>query len=64
MYCPYNQALDCEDNDRHCDRCGWNPDVDARRRPITRAKVLNEPIPEPPKKKETWFIGSGEYKNR
>ena len=64
MYCPYNQALDCDTKDRHCDKCGWNPEVDAKRRPFTRARALNSEPPKPQEKRETWFIGSGEYKKR
>lgn len=42
MYCPYNPALDCDDKDRHCDRCGWNPEVEAERKFKTRQKIAQE----------------------
>ena len=25
--CKYNAGVGCEPNHRHCQKCGWNPDV-------------------------------------
>lgn len=55
--CPFNKSVDC-DKDKHCETCGWNPEVDAQRRAIIRERIQSEP----PEVKETWHIGSGEYK--
>lgn len=51
MYCPYNKALDCVDKDRHCDKCGWNPEVEAERKNKTRLTLLGEQVIERDTKK-------------
>lgn len=30
--CPYNERVDCEERTRVCKKCGWNPEVDKKRR--------------------------------
>lgn len=37
--CPYNREVDC--SDCHCERCGWNPDVDAKRKEARKDMSLN-----------------------
>lgn len=39
--CKYNGAVTC-DVKTGCERCGWNPSVDARRRRKTRARFSSE----------------------
>lgn len=42
MYCPYNNALDCEDikhNDKACEKCGWNPTVCEERKKKIREDI-------------------------
>ena len=39
MYCPFNQAVDCDKDNRNCDKCGWNPDVDKERKEKTRERL-------------------------
>lgn len=29
--CPYNDAAGCFPSKKHCDSCGWNPDVSKAR---------------------------------
>ena len=50
-------AVDC-DAYSACSRCGWNPEVEARR------KAALHPEPEPKEEKEVVFLlGSGTYDN-
>ena len=37
-----NSSVGCSLTDRHCDKCGWNPDVDEIRRQKIREKFLKE----------------------
>lgn len=30
--CPHNKGVDCPQDKRHCETCGWSPEVDKRRR--------------------------------
>lgn len=30
VLCPYNEGVDCREK-KHCERCGWNPEVRQRR---------------------------------
>lgn len=41
MVCPHNVSVDCT-GDKNCDKCGWNPKVDAERKKKTREKLLTE----------------------
>lgn len=61
--CIYNTGVGCEKSRRKCSRCGWNPAVAARRRPLpfyvrghngeklVRGKIIPAPLPEPKKRK-------------
>lgn len=40
-WCAYNSAVICPEKDK-CKSCGWNPVVDAKRRPKVRERVLDE----------------------
>ena len=37
--CLFNMSVDCPKKD-NCKSCGWNPDVDAKRRSETRKRIL------------------------
>ena len=32
MTCKYNQAVDCTAKTPRCERCGWSPEVERRRK--------------------------------
>ena len=44
-----------------CNRCGWNPAVAKKRAEKVRAERRGEL---PPKEKERWLIGRGEFPQR
>ena len=29
--CCFNKGVECDKNERKCDKCGWNPDVKKKR---------------------------------
>ena len=31
-FCPYNVYINCPEQGRKCDKCGWNPEVEAKRK--------------------------------
>ena len=48
--CEYNRSIGCSLVDRKCEKCGWNPEVDAVRREKTRERLAKEAlVPEPRK---------------
>lgn len=42
--CPYmkNSSVGCALENRKCEKCGWNPEVDAARREKTRERLAKE----------------------
>ena len=40
--CEYNRSVGCSLVDRTCEKCGWNPVVDAARSQKIRQKFLKE----------------------
>ena len=42
--CPYNKDINCNDrqsdNDPVCNKCGWNPEEEKRRKKAVRDKLV------------------------
>ena len=51
--CKFNQSVDC-DLVTVCNQCGWNPDVEKKRK-----KAIRNIKPEPKRKK--WYIGLRDF---
>ena len=41
-FCRYNCGIDCPEADRHCETCGWQPEVNQKRLNAMRS---GQPIP-------------------
>ena len=39
VFCKFTSNVDCKEEDRRCDKCGWNPEVKARRVEKIREKM-------------------------
>ena len=57
--CYYNTGVTCSGEIRPCDKCGWNPDVDAKRKAKLfrkETKQIRYEVKQPEEVRRTWIV--------